>query len=87
MAVEEGNLHSHAERGNAGTYKRHESAPTRHPRRLLSGISAQAPKPFPHRAKMPDYYLGHDGLWAVPIVFSSLVVPSAPAMEVYLRIS
>jgi len=24
---------------------------------------------------MPDYYLGHDGLWAAPMVFSFFVVP------------
>jgi len=64
-AVGEGDLHSHAERGNERNS---------HPRMLLSGISAQIPKPFPHRAKMPDNYLGHDGLWSVPMVFSLLVV-------------
>jgi len=35
---------------------------------------------------MPDYYFGHDGLWAGPLVFSLLVVASAPEMDVYLKI-
>jgi len=32
---------------------------------------------------MPDYYLGHDGLWAAPMVFSWLVVPGARGMVGY----
>jgi len=40
-----------------------------------SGISVRISKSFPWRAKMPDYYLGHDGLWAAPMEFSLLVVP------------